>query len=259
MKDIVREHALGFMSKGMRLDGRKFDEFRKVEVEYGVSSKSAEGSARVKIGKTEVVAGIKLDVGEPYPDNPDEGTIIVNVELLPLSSPEFESGPPSVESIEMSRVVDRAIREGKALDFKKLCIKKGESMWTVLIDIYPINDDGNLFDAASLAALAALQDAKFPKLLDNDKIDYKERTNKKLPLERLALSCTVCKIGNYFMVDPTPEEENLVDARFTVGVLEDGTICSLQKGGDYGLNFEDVEKMLDIAVSKTKELRKVLK
>jgi len=255
--NIIKEYTLGLMNKGFRLDGRKFDEYRKIEVEYGISSKSAEGSARVKIGKTEVVAGVKMGVGEPYPDNPSEGTIVVNMELLPLSSPEFESGPPRIESIELSRVVDRAIREGKALNFKKLCIREGELMWMVLIDIYPVNDDGNLFDAASLAALAALKDAKFPKL-ENDKVNYKESTNKKLPLDRLPVSCTVIKLGNHYLVDPVPDEEKFIDARLTVGVLEDGTTCSLQKGGDLGLTIDDIDKMVDIAVKKTKELRKVL-
>lgn len=258
MTNIIREHMLNLMNKGFRLDGRKFDEYRKVEVEYGISSKSAEGSSRVKIGKTEVVAGVKLAVGEPYPDTPGEGTIVVNMELLPLSNPEFESGPPSIESVELSRVVDRAIREGKALDFKKLCIKDGELIWMVLIDIYPINDDGNLFDAAALAALAALKDAKFPKL-EGKKVNYKEGTNKKLPFEKLPVSCTVIKIGNHFIVDPNYDEDKIVDARLTVGILEDGTVCSLQKGGDIGLSVDDIDKMVEIALKKTKELRKALK
>jgi len=126
-----------------------------------------------------------------------------------------------------------------------------------LIDIYPVNDAGNLFDAAALAALAALKDAKFPKIEDG-KISYRESTGQKLPLEKLPLSCTVYKIGNYFLVDPVSEEELIVDARLTVGVLEDGTLCSLQKGGDFGLNPEEVDQMVDVAVKKTKELRKVL-
>ncbi len=259
MGDIIKQHLLNIFSKGFRLDGRKFDDFREVFVEYGISSKSAEGSARVKIGKTEVIAGVKLDVAVPYPDNPDEGTIIVNMELLPLSSPSFESGPPSIASIEMSRVVDRVIRESKSLDFKKLLIKKGELMWTVLIDIYPINDEGNLFDAASLAAIAALKDAKFPKLDKDNKIDYNEKTNKKLPLESEALACTVFKIGNHFIVDPSVEEESAADARLTVGVLEDGTLCSLQKGEDTALSIDDISNMVETAIKKTKDLRKALK
>ena len=257
MSNIIREHLLELFSKDFRLDGRKFDQYRDIKVEYGISSRSAEGSARVKIGNTEVLAGVKLELGEPYSDNPDEGTIMVNVELLPLSNPEFESGPPGIEAVELSRVVDRAIREGKALNFKKLCITPKEQMWIVLIDIYPVNDAGNLFDAAALAALAALKDAKFPKIEDG-KISYRESTGQKLPLEKLPLSCTVYKIGNYILVDPVSEEELIVDARLTVGVLEDGTLCSLQKGGDFGLNPEEVDQMVDVAVKKTKELRKVL-
>lgn len=258
MVDITKEYVLELLSKGFRLDERKFDEYRKVSVEYGISSKSAEGSARVKIGKTEVLAGVKIEVGKPYSDNPDEGTIVVNAELLPLSSPEFESGPPGIDAIELSRVVDRAIREGKALNFKKLCIKKGEAMWMILIDIYPLNYDGNLFDAAALAALAALKDAKFPKLEEENKVNYKEHTNQKLPLERLPMSCTVFKIGNFFIVDPCDYEEEAAEARLTVGILEDGTLCSLQKGDDAGLTPEDIEKMVDLAIKKTKELRKAL-
>ena len=130
-------------------------------------------------------------------------------------------------------------------------------MWIVIIDIYPINDDGNLFDAASLAALAALKDAKFPKV-ENDKITYKEQGKEKLPLETLPLSCTVCKIGNHFVIDPGVEEETLIDARLTIGVLENGELCSLQKGGDTGLTPEEIDTMIELAIKKTKELRKVL-
>lgn len=255
MADVIREHSLKMLSMGYREDGRKFDEFRPIQIEYGVSSKSAEGSVRVKIGKTEVVAGVKVEVGEPYPDTPDEGSIMVNAELLPMSSPDFESGPPSIDAIELSRVVDRAIREGHALNFKKLCIKEGEKMWIVLIDIYPINDDGNLFDAAALAGLAAIQDARFPKM-DGEKILYGEPSNEKLPLENLPVSCTVIKIGKTFLVDPTPNEEGLTDARLTVGVLEDGTVCALQKGGDKGLLPVEIDRMIEMAQEKTKELRK---
>ncbi len=258
MSNIERDYYLQLLSKGFRLDERKFEEYRPITVEYSISAKSAEGSARVRIGGTEVVAGIKLEVGEPYEDNPDEGTIMVNMELLPMSNPDFESGPPSIHSIEIARVIDRAIREGKGLNFKKLCIRKGEKMWIVLIDIYPLNDEGNLFDAASLAALAALKDARFPAIV-NDKADYKEKTQQKLPLEALPLSCTILKVGDFFLVDPLSEEEKFLDARLTVGVLEDGSLCSLQKGGDASLSVEDIDTMVELAIKKTKELRKFLK
>ncbi len=255
MADIVREHLLSLLNNNARLDGRKFDEYREIKVEYGVS-RSAEGSSRVFIGETQVIAGIKLEMGTPFPDTPDDGSIMVNVELRPFSNPDFEMGPPSSRAVELARVVDRAIREGHALDFKKLCLKKGEQSWTVIIDIYPINDAGNLFDAASLAAIAALQDAKFPKL-EGDKVNYKESSGKKLPLKAFPLSFTINKIGQHFIVDPGFEEEKFIDARLTVGILEDGTLCSLQKGDDSALDAEEIEKIVDIVTRKNKEVRKV--
>lgn len=255
--NIIKQHIIGLFEKGCREDSRKFDEYRKIKIDYGVIERTAEGSARVKIGDTEVIAGVKLEVGKPYPDTEDQGGIMVNVELISLASPDFESGPPSIDSIELSRVTDRAIREAKAIDLKKLCIKKAEEAWTVIIDIYPINNDGNLFDACALAAVAALQDAKMP-AYKNKKVDYKTKKGK-LPLSKLPLSCTVRKIGSTLIIDPTVNEEDSSDARLTVGILENGEICSIQKGGDKGLEIEEIDKMVDLAIKKTKELRKYLK
>src|SRR3989344_3554532 len=253
----LRSHIISLLEANTRLDGRKLTEYRQpITVEYGVV-KTAEGSARVKIGDTEVMVGVKMELGEPYPDMPDEGTIIVGAELLPLSNPDFEPGPPGIQAIELARVVDRGIRESKALDFKKLCIKKGEKIWMVVIDICPINDAGNLFDASSLAALAALKDTKFP-AFDDDKVDYKTKTDKSLKLEKVPIAVTVIKIGDKFIVDPDIEEEKAIDARLTVSSIENGTLCALQKGGDAPLTQEEISEMLDIGIEKAKELRKCL-
>ena len=253
----LRNHIIGLLNADVRLDGRKLTEFRKpIEVEYGII-KTAQGSARVKIGETDVMVGIKLEVGKPYPDTPDEGTIIVGAELLPLSNPDFELGPPGTQAIELARVVDRGIRESKAIDFKKLCIEPGEKIWTILIDICPINDAGNLFDASSLAALAALKDSVFP-AFDGEKIDYKQKSEKKLPLDKLPIAVTLIKVGESYIVDPDTEEEKVIDSRLTVSSIEDGTLCALQKGGDVPLTIEDISKMLDLGIEKGKELRKYL-
>src|SRR3990167_4289998 len=185
----LRIHIISLLNAGLRLDGRKLTEYRNpIEVKHGMI-KTAEGSARVKIGETEVLVGIKMEVGEPYPDTPDEGTIIVGAELLPLSNPDFELGPPGIQAVELARVVDRGIRESKAIDFKKLCIKPGEKVWQLLIDMCPLNDAGNLLDASSLAALEALKDAKFPSF-DGENVDYKQKTDKALPLEKLPIAVT---------------------------------------------------------------------
>ncbi len=257
---LIKNHIIGLVNAGKREDGRGFLEYRKnVKIEYGVSAKSAEGSARVVIGDTEVVAGVKMEVGTPYPDTPNQGSLQANVELLPLSSPEFESGPPSIESIELSRsVVDRGIRESKAVDFNKLCIEDGKKSWIVLIDVYTINDSGNLADVIGLASLAALKDAKFPKYdKKNDKIDYSAH-GEQLKLKKLPIPVTVFKVGSQYLIDPTTNEEKAADARLMITTTEDGNICAMQKGGNSFLTPEDVEKMAEIATEKGKELRKYL-
>jgi len=257
---IMRDHIRALLKKDARPDGRGFLDYRTcLSVEYGVSPKTAEGSARVRIGKTDVIAGIKLGLATPYPDQQDQGTIMVGAELTPFSNKNFEMGPPSIASIELARVVDRGIRESGAIDLKKLCVKVGEQVWQVFIDIYPINDDGNLRDAASLAALAALKDTLFPTLdKKTGMVDYYTKTKTKLPLNDEPLEITVIKIGDTFLVDPTLEEEEYLDARITVALLKDGTICGMQKGGTEALSTEDISQMVKIAGDTVKTLRKVL-
>src|SRR3989344_801306 len=166
VSNLTRDTLNKMFSEGKRFDGRGLLDLRDIEVSYGVSNK-AEGSARVKIGKTEVVVGVKLAPGEPYPDSLDKGNLMVSGDLLPLASPRFESGPPGFQAIELPRLVDRAVRESGMIDLSKLVIEEGKKVWTLFIDIYPINDDGNLIDASNIAALAALKDAVIPNLDKN--------------------------------------------------------------------------------------------
>ena len=249
----ARDHIIKMLDKGFRLDSRKEDEFREVKVEKGVVPNS-EGSAKVCFGDTEVIAGVKMSLEKPYPDCPDRGNISVNVELLPLSSPRYEPGPPQIKAIELARVTDRGIRESGAIDVKALCLEPGEKVWTVFIDVCSVNDAGNLADAISLAAFAAIKDAKFPELKEC-MIDYKTKTDKGLPIVEEPIEVTVLKIGNHLIVDPVVEEEDVLDARLTVATLPDGKLCAMQKGGDYPLTSEEIEKMIDLATERAKQLR----
>ena len=253
---ITGERIKEYLEHGKRFDGRKFDEFRKIEIETGVSNK-AEGSARVKLGNTEVIVGIKMDLAEPYPDSPDKGNLMVTSELLPLSSDRFEPGPPSIESIELARVIDRMIRESKFIELEKLCIKKGEKVWNIFIDIYSMNADGNLLDAAGIGAIIALKNARIPKYdEETGKVIHGEWTKEKLSLKKeVPLSITIHKIGSHFLVDPTQEEEDISETRVTIG-SHDGTIYSMQKGDHFSLDVEDFEGMLDLCEKVWKNLFK---
>lgn len=256
MYQETRAHVIRCLTKGVRYDGRKATDFRPIHIETGVSA-SAEGSAMVSVGNTQVMVGVKLALEKPYPDRPDEGNIMVNAELLPLSSPEFEPGPPGIFAVELARVVDRGIREAHAIDVHKLVLTRGEKVWSVAIDVCTMNDDGNLIDASALAALAAVRDAVFPVYAD-EKVDYKHKTDKKLPLTVQPLAVTVYKIGTFLIVDPQPDEEKVMEARLTITTTEEGKICSLQKGGDQPLTIDEIDQMAGIALDKAKQLRKLL-
>src|SRR3989338_4572078 len=123
--NLTIETLKKMFAAGKRFDGRALTDFRDFEISYTVSNK-AEGSARVKLGKTDVVVGVKLAPGEPYPDSPDKGNLMVSADLLPLASPRFEQGPPKFPAIELPRLVDRSIRESGMIDLSKLVIKEGE-------------------------------------------------------------------------------------------------------------------------------------
>ena len=133
------------LEKGKRLDDRGLLDTREIKIEQGVIEK-AEGSARVYLGKTQVLVGVKVGLGEPFPDTPNEGVLTVNAELVPVASPNFEPGPPDENSIELARVVDRGIRESKCIDNEKLCIEPGKKVFVVFVDIYVLNHDGNLIE-----------------------------------------------------------------------------------------------------------------
>jgi len=248
---IKRDYIYKLAEQGKRVDGRGFDEYRKIEIETGVVTK-AEGSARVKIGNTQVMAGVKMDVGEPYSDSPDSGVMTTAAELIPMASPDFEAGPPRANAIELARVVDRGIRESGIIEVDKLCIAPGEKVWIVFIDLHILDYDGNLFDAASLAALAALSTAKVPA----ERFELGE--NYPLPLKEPPISCTSAKFNNVIVIDPSLDEEEIADARLTVATDTNGDIRAMQKGLNGSFTREEIQKVIKASIDNGREIRKQL-
>ena len=246
VSSVRRDYIVDLVRQGKRIDSRKLDQFREVSIEVG-PIKSAQGSALVKVGKTQVMAGIKVEHAEPFADKPDSGMLIVYVELLPLASPTFEPGRPSENAIELSRVVDRGIRESNAIDLDKLVIKSGEDVWAVFIDIYVLDHDGNLIDASALAAMAALLNAKPP--------EDEAWTLPEFPIQKKPVAVTVAKINDELMIDPCLDEEGVKDARITIATIEDGSICAIQKGGIGCFSREEMEQAYELARAKGAELR----
>ncbi len=251
MSEIKRDHMLKLISEGKRLDGRGFTDVRDIQVITDVIE-SADGSARLKLGKTEVIAGVKIIPGTPFPDTPNIGVLTTGAELIPMAHPTFESGPPGEDAIELARVVDRGIRESGMVDVEALCITPGEEVWMCFVDIYALDYDGNLFDAANLAAVCALKSAVIPAE------QYGKGENKPLPITCTPISITEVKVGNDLIVDPNFDEEQIATARLTVTTDDNGNFRAMQKGGRGSITLDELSLCLDRAVEKGAEIRKII-
>lgn len=241
--DYVRDIA----KNGIRTDGRKPMDRRHLIVKDNVIHHS-DGSAYVQFGETKVIAGVKVLPGVPFPDRPDEGGLIVSFEASELGS-NYETDR-ILYSVEIGRVTDRGVRESNVLDLKKLSVESGVKALFVYIDIFTINNDGNLFDAANIAALNALVNARYA-------VEGQEE-KQKLPLdyEKLAVSSTFSKVNGTIFFDPNVIEENAADARLTMGISD--RINSIQKGGSGFFTPEEVDMCAGEALRLKEEVRDLL-
>src|SRR5271157_246285 len=254
---VKQKQITQLIDKGKRLDDREPTDYRELKIEQGLIER-AEGSARVLLGKTEVVVGVKVEIGEPFADTPNDGVLTVNAELVPLASPGFEPGPPDENSIELARIVDRGIRESKAINTEKLVIDPGKKVFVVFVDIYVLNHDGNLIDASALAAMAALLNTKMGKYEVEDGEVKTKPGYEPLPVKKHPITVTCAKIGDKLIVDPSLEEEQVMDARISIAFDDDDNICAVQKGGAGYFEPKELVEAARIAKEKATEMRKKL-
>ncbi len=256
LDQLKREKILDLLKTGKRIDGRSLDEQRPLIIETGVIPK-ANGSARVKLGNTEIITGVKIQPDKPFPDLGDKGILICTAEILPLADPNAEPGPPNEEVIELARVVDRGIRETEMIDLHKLVLIENKSVIGMFIDSSVIDSGGNLFDACSYASVAGILSCTVPKWEIKDEAPVLvEGVTSKPPIKTLPVSVTMARIGDYIIVDPTKDEESCMDARITITTNSDGNICAVQKGGSDGFTAEQLIQCSETALTVGRKIRK---
>ncbi len=259
VEQLRRAQMNELLSRGMRIDGRGLNDSRELSIKTNVIEK-AEGSARVKLGNTELIAGVKVNLGTPFPDTPDKGLLVVSAEVLPLASPYAEPGPPDESTIELARVADRGVRESGMIDVSKLVLVEGKQVYAVFVDVSILNVDGNLFDATSYAVVASLLTTKIPKYTVDEKgqpVKTDEMTP--LPIQTVPVSVTMARVGDHLLVDPTAEEEALMEARITFVSDDRGNICAGQKGMPGSLTTQQVLQAASTARLKGEETRALIK
>ena len=248
---LLRAHLSDLAENDARIDGRSQCQGRDLEIEHSVLPR-AEGSARVRMGDTIVLAGVKFQIMQPYPDRPNQGGLMCSADVRPIAGRNWEAGPPSPEAIELGRVVDRGIRESGCIDVDSLCIIPGEKAWQVILDLFAVSDDGNLFDAFALAGIAALRNATVPAERFEVGEDYP------LSVSKTPIMCSYHKVGGRFVYDACAREELGGDERIHITLGDDDNVHSLQKGLKGIFSADEFAEIMSNAQERTKELRNIV-
>ena len=257
--NLKRTKILDLLKEEKRIDGRALDESRSLHIDTEVIP-HANGSARVRLGDTEVVAGIKIQPDRPFPDMGDKGIFICTAEILPLAHPSAETGPPQPPVIELARVVDRGIRESGMIDLSQMVLQQNKSVIGLFADNVVTDHDGNLFDACSYASVAAIITSKIPKWeMKDDQPVLVEGETSDTPITTIPVSITMGRIGDSIIVDPNLDEWGCLDARITITTNTDGNIVALQKGGSSGFTFEQLIKCSELSASVGAKIREIIK
>ncbi|CAN1319011.1 Exosome complex component RRP45B [Linum perenne] len=252
------------LASDLRIDGRNPLEYRKLTIKFG----REDGSSEVQLGHTHVMGFVSGQLVQPYRDRPNEGTLSIFTEFSPMADPSFEVGRPGESAIELGRIIDRGLRESKAVDMESLCVLPGKLVWAIRIDIHILDNGGNLVDAANIAALAALLTFRRPECSlsgenGQEVVVHPPEVKEPLPLIvhhiPIAVTFAFFSTEHIVAVDPTHSEEAVMGGRMTVTVNASGDICAIQKAGGLGVPQSDIMRCLRLASRNAESITKKIK
>ena len=272
---LVGEAEQAYITAGaqtnVRGDGRQRGDIRRVDIQLGVIP-NATGSARVRIGGTDIIVAAKADIGQPRDDRPDAGLIKFHVECSPVASPAFRGRGGEELGSELARSLERSFYVGPTtpssmapIDLTALKIVSGKTCWILYIDALVLDLDGAALDATSIAVKAALTDCAIPKVeivpgssIDDEpelEVDDDPETALRLDVSRVPLYLTVCLLGpSTVLIDPTAEEEESSQAQVQVAVDGRGTVCGITKRREEAIETGMVMEMIALAQQKGRQL-----
>ncbi|MFS8005212.1 putative ribosomal protein S5 domain 2-type [Helianthus anomalus] len=248
----------------IRVDGRRPFDYRNLTIRFG----SEDGSAEVQLGQTQVLGFVTGQLSQPYRDRPNEGSFAIYTEFSPMADPSFEPGRPGETAIELGRIVDRGLRESRAVDTESLCVIAGKLVWSIRIDLHIIDNGGNLVDAANIAALAALSTFRRPECTlggeDGQELIVHppdEREPLSLILHHFPVAVTFGFIGkeNTVVIDPTHYEEAVMGGSMTATLNINGDVCAIQKAGGDAVSQTVIMQCLRIASVKAGDITSKIK
>ena len=231
-------YVLESLKQGFRTDGRKLDEIREPNITL---SPNEYGYVEIEWGLTKLAVRVSAEIVVPYEDRPFEGLFMINTEISPMASAQFENGKNSDDEILISRLIEKAIRRSNALDLESLCIVAGSKVWQIRADINFLNYDGGIIDASSLGVMVALQHFKKPDISINGEEIIVHSIDERQPIPLSILHVPICI--SFLFFNPVGIEENIkgdlneeisiIDANQQEELLRDGSlVITINKNRD---------------------------
>ncbi|KAJ4808746.1 Exosome complex component RRP42 [Rhynchospora pubera] len=265
-----KQFLRGGIEQNLRADGRTRNQFRPICVETGVIPQ-ANGSARVRLGATEVIASIKAELGKPSILHPDKGKVSIFVDCSPTAAPIYEGKGGEELSMELSVALERCLLGGKsgagaAIDLSLLVLVEGKVCWDLYVDALVVSSDGNLLDSLAAAIKAALSNTGLPKVNvvlgaspeEQPEVDVSDEEFLQFDTSAVPVIVTLTKVGKQYIVDATSEEESQMSSAVSVSVNRNGQICGLTKRGGAGLDPSVIHDMVSVAKYVSQEFISVL-
>ncbi|KAJ3671768.1 hypothetical protein LUZ60_007847 [Juncus effusus] len=261
------------LAESLRPDGRPLGAARDTTVSLGPVS-SADGSALVKIGETTMLAAIKLEVMSPSAESPDEGSIAVEFYMPPICSPLVRPGRPAELAPIISKQLSDVIMSSGMINLKELCLISGKSSWIAYLDVYCLNADGSLFDAALLSSIAAFTHLQIPLVSVNDEgkvftiptsqdrnpnLESVNNDKRKLSIQNTPFPLSFALHKSYILADPTAEEESVMETSVSIVLDGMGNLLSVFKPGGAGLGSSlIIKECVGLTKRRMEELKSIL-
>ncbi|XP_004498271.1 uncharacterized protein [Cicer arietinum] len=256
----------GGIAQDLRCDGRKRLTYRPIYVETGIIPQ-ANGSARVRIGATDVIASVKAELGKPSFMQPDKGKVLIHIDCSSTAEPAFEGRGGEELSSELSTALQRCLLGAKSgagagIDRSSLVVVEGKICWDLYIDGLVVSSDGNLLDALSAAIKAALSNTGIPSVKvtagassdEQPEVDISDEEFLQFDTSGVPVIVTLTKIGRHYIVDATPEEESQMNSAVSISINRKGHICGITKRGGAGLDPSVVLDMVSVAKYVSEQL-----
>eukprot|EP01132_Coremiostelium_polycephalum_P002139 gene2139-2637_t len=228
---------------------------RSLKIQFGKSY----GSVEVQLGRTRVYTAITSEIVEPKPERPNEGFYLFNTDISPMSNVTIDPNRPNPLEGEISRIIEKGLKESKAIDTESLCIVSGYKVWSIKINIHVLDDCGNLLDCSSISVITALLHFRKPDItvIGNEATIHSLEDREPVPLSihHSPISITFGFFPDGVMVvDPEKREEAVMDGKLSLLVNIHKEICGVSKGGGTSTTVDQVIKCSKIAVIKSAEI-----